>query len=469
MKNDLWHSAMKRATPVTTSVPLDFSSFNAKAQEQSPQKIQEKTPQELNFVEQSDKVSFPSSNQLEKIPLQEKTPQLQMAEEMFSPQLSSMLNSRCPERDLVKDTLPAIHGFTEAQEKAVKQGLPTFQYDKQTFDTQNPKQAKEKFMEYYRARVTFQKEYSFMEKKFSTESRFTPFEQIKFYGNLNQEITQAKDLPTAIFIHQIASEEVFSKNPNREEYNKAYNREEYNTEQYKEYIKERCKLDNYRNLSERLTNYYDLLASSGNPGVYPKDSKFNLMAPFAKSADGYFFPDLLSSGGDIYIHDKRAFIPELAHAFRNKNNALGETGQFIADGLKDILRLKSLGFTPQAQSRNYFNEGKMEYDAHTIVEPALKSYVNGELRTIPEMHFAIDQARQKKGYSFTPAYGVKGKILQGEIDFIDRIIKEKGDSKELQNLKTAAEKQLKSYIQQQQKPKQQRMRYHHGGGGHGGR
>ena len=41
--------------------------------------------------------------------------------------------------------------------------------------------------------------------------------------------------------------------------------------------------------------------------------------------------------------------------------------------------------------------------------------------------------------------------------------------KELQNLKTAAEKQLKSYIQQQQKPKQQRMRYHHGGGGHGGR
>ena len=106
----------------------------------------------------------------------------------------------------------------------------------------------------------------------------------------------------------------------------------------------------------------------------------------------------------------------------------------------------------------------MEYDAHEIVEPALRSYVNGELKTIPEIHFAIKQVRQKKGYSVTPAYGVKGKILQGEIDFIDRIIKEKGDSKELQNLKTAAEKQLKSYIQQQQKPKQQRMRYHHGGG-----
>ena len=449
MKNDLWHSVMKRATPVMTSVLLAFSSFSAKAQEQSPQKIQEKTPQELNFVEQSDKVSFPSSNQLEKIPLQEKTPQLQMAEEMFSQQLSSMLNLLYPERNFVKDTLPAIHGFTEAQEKAIKQGLPTFQYDKQTFDTQNPKQAKEKFMEYYRARVCFQKEYSFMEKKFSTESRFTPFEQIKFYGNLNQEITQAKDLPTTIFIHQIASEAVFPNNPYKKE---------YNTEQYKH--------QHSLLLSERLTKYYDLLAASGNPGVYPKGSKFNLIAPFVNSAANYFIPDLLSSGGNIYLHNvsERAFIAELAHAFRNKNNALGETGQFIADGLKDILRLKSLGFTPQAQSQNYFDEGKMEYDAHEIVEPALRSYVNGELKTIPEIHFAINQVRQKKGYSFTPAYGVKGKILQGEIDFIDRIIKEKGDSKELQNLKTAAEKQLKSYIQQQQKPKQQRMRYHHGGG-----
>lgn len=441
MNNNLWHSVMKRAAPIMTSALVALSSFTAKAQEQNSRKIEEKTPQSLKLVEEDQHTQ------------QEKTPQLQMAEEMFSPELSFILHhSLCSDRDLVKDTLPAIHAFTEAQEKAIKQGLPTFQYDKQTFDAQNPKLAKEKFMEYYRARTFLQKEYSFMGKKFSTESGFRPSEQIKFYGNLNQEITQAKDLPTAIFIHKIASEEVSLRMP----FSKKNNEERYNA----------C---HFLSLSKKLTKYYDLLAASGNPGVYPKGLKFNLIAPFINSSANYFSPNLLS-GGNINLQrtSESTFISELAHAFRNKNNALGETGQFIADGLKDIFTFKNFGFTPEAQSKNYYDKGKMEYDAHEIVEPALQAYVNGKIRTIPEMHFAIDQARQKKGYSFTQAYGVKGKILQGKIDLINRMIQEKGDSKELQNLKTAAEKQLKDYTKEQQKRKLRRT-HHHGGGGHGGR
>ena len=77
-----------------------------------------------------------------------------------------------------------------------------------------------------------------------------------------------------------------------------------------------------------------------------------------------FSPNILSPGGDIYFgHDAASFIAELAHAFRNKNNSLGEIAHFVGDGLKDILTANSLGFTPKAQTKNYSDPGKMQADS----------------------------------------------------------------------------------------------------------
>ena len=102
----------------------------------------------------------------------------------------------------------------------------------------------------------------------------------------------------------------------------------------------------------------------------------------------------------MYLKRNAGFEAELAHAFRNNNNSFGESAQFIRDGLTDILTLNSLGFTPEAQSKNYSDKDKMEYDAHEIVEPAIRGFLSGKIPTIEQMYANIDAERKKQGISY---------------------------------------------------------------------
>ena len=349
------------------------------------------------------------------------------------------------ERDVKKSLSYAVQAFTKAQLEAQQKGLSTFQYDKQVFDAKNPKRAQDKFRYYYIARSFFQKNYEFEGKNFSTESGFSGLEQIKAYGNINEEVMQAKDPQSAVTVHLVAASSVALQADNT----KITDEESRN-----------------QLLANKLTKYYAILKESGNPGIYMTRTKLlDIISFFSKTTTGYFSPNLLFSGGDICLKDlsEDTFLAEVSHAFRNKNNRIGEAGQFIKDGLKDILTGKGLGFTPSAQLDNYDDTGKMEFDAHSIVQPALKDFLEDKTKTMPGVHYEIDKQRQKQGYSVAPALGVRSKILQGKIDCIKQIIEQKGSSKELETLLNAAKKQKENYDKKRARPRQ--IDRSHGGGG----
>lgn len=148
---------------------------------------------------------------------------------------------------------------------------------------------------------------------------------------------------------------------------------------------------------------YQVLDVSGYPKIsYTKD-------------DNSFTADLLDhrrsnyspgSRGHIYINEISDFIPEVAHAYRHQNNLMGERGNFITDGLKDILTLSSVGFSSSAQLKNYTKVGYMEHDTHSIVEPVLYEYISqtpmgsyGEVKTLPEVAATIDMLRHQQNDS----------------------------------------------------------------------
>ena len=138
---------------------------------------------------------------------------------------------------------------------------------------------------------------------------------------------------------------------------------------------------------------------SGYPAIRQRSEDKSPVAWFTGISD-HFTPDVFTSSGTLYLNGSGRLVAELAHAFRNKNNTFGEGAQFIRDGLKDILTFNSLGFTEKAQSKNYSDRDKMEYDTHFIVEPELKDFLAGRIPTIEQMYAQIDKARKKKGISY---------------------------------------------------------------------
>ena len=105
---------------------------------------------------------------------------------------------------------------------------------------------------------------------------------------------------------------------------------------------------------------------------------------------------------------------ELAHAFRNHNNTFGESIQFVRDGFKDIFTFNNAGFTRQAQLENYSDEDKMEYDTHTIVEPALRNYLNGKIPSVEQMYAQIDIQRRRKGISYSQTSSAEEMTQKGK-------------------------------------------------------
>lgn len=143
---------------------------------------------------------------------------------------------------------------------------------------------------------------------------------------------------------------------------------------------------------------YQVLEASGNPEIsYTKDENSITATLWGHGRSNY------SPSGHIYINDASDFVPELSHAFRDNNNVMGEAGNFVVDGLKDIFTLTSVGFSENAQAQNYKKTGYMEHDTHSIVEPVLEQYLvqdplseYGEIKSIDEAAAMIDMIRHQQ-------------------------------------------------------------------------
>lgn len=143
---------------------------------------------------------------------------------------------------------------------------------------------------------------------------------------------------------------------------------------------------------------YQVLEASGNPEIsYTKDENSITATLLGHGRSNY------SPSGHIYINDASDFVPELSHAFRDNNNVMGEAGNFVVDGLKDIFTLTSVGFSENAQAQNYKKTGYMEHDTHSIVEPVLEQYLvqdplseYGEIKSIDEAAAMIDMMRHQQ-------------------------------------------------------------------------
>lgn len=143
---------------------------------------------------------------------------------------------------------------------------------------------------------------------------------------------------------------------------------------------------------------YKVLEVSGNPKIsYIKDENSITATLLGHGRSNY------SPSGHIYINDASDFVPELSHAFRDNNNVMGEAGNFVVDGLKDIFTLTSVGFSENAQAQNYKKTGYMEHDTHSIVEPVLEQYLiqdplseYGEIKSIDEAAAMIDMIRHQQ-------------------------------------------------------------------------
>ena len=148
---------------------------------------------------------------------------------------------------------------------------------------------------------------------------------------------------------------------------------------------------------------YDILDASGNPRIsYTKDDN-SWTAILLEHGRSNYSP---GGRGHIYINDVSDFVPEVSHAFRNKNNFVGETSHFVMDGLKDIFTFSGIGFSQKAQEKNYKKVGYMEHDTHAIVEPVLEQYLvqdpfspYGSIETIAEIFAMIDMLRHQQNDS----------------------------------------------------------------------
>jgi len=205
-------------------------------------------------------------------------------------------------------------------------------------------------------------EFEYNGKKYDLSLDIPPEKQWRYFGNVNEEMTSPLDSETKGWLRKYAK--------------------------------------NQQSPHEVLPRLYKVMEASGNPAIRSLKSDITPVGWIAKNSN-HFTPDVIGTGGTLYLNNSSMIPAELAHAFRNENNTFGEASQFVRDGLKDILTLNSAGFTSEAQRKNYSDKDKMEYDAHEIVEPALNNYLRGKTPTIEQMYSQIDAERKKEGISYS--------------------------------------------------------------------
>lgn len=181
-----------------------------------------------------------------------------------------------------------------------------------------------------------------------------------------------------------------------------------------EMLREIEKLPAYAEMSDR---FYQVCSVSGYPEIKVADTDNGLIGQVMKAArhnemPPHFTPGL-TDGGTIYATQLNDIPAEMAHAFRHQNNLIGEGAHFVLDGLSDLVRFKSLGFTSKAQLNNYDDKTKFENDTHTTVEPEIVNFINGRTATIEQMYAKIDQHRHAKDNRYTLTLTAQKRTNQG--------------------------------------------------------
>ncbi len=333
----------------------------------------------------------------------------------------------------------ATEGFVMAQQKAAHAKQSSFDFDGQSYDIKN---GGAQFAEFLTARQCFEPTYQYNGQEYSTKSQMSAKEQMRTYGNLNEEVMAQKSDPiTKMSMHHIANSEARSQAAasQRAHQDKMYKTLEegvknktITTRAQYDSMMSKIDLDSQKIAQETKTDTFigqfnkmeELRSACNSPQVYPRGAKFSLFElastsnkkpAFGKPVNAFFEPDLTQKSGTLNLPnlDKKNFIEEMGHAFREKTNTYGETSQFVRDGLKDILTLNSFGFTPSAQADNYNEKGKMEYDAHKVVSPVLKDFVDGKIDSMPKVYAKIDQKRKEINEPYTLTDEAKQMTAQG--------------------------------------------------------
>ena len=278
--------------------------------------------------------------------------------------------------------------------RAYKEKKSSFVFDGVTYQTET---AYAENQQLKAARKNEKATYTFMDEEKKACSYYPLQEQMNVFGNTYEEVLAPQDEESKKYLNEYA--QLYTSKPSEELEMKDRLYQLWRVCGYPEI---RNQTEENMTLMGRIIEYNRHGKTAHfKPSLYGKDTVYLIPEHFL--------------GHETFNAEANVdyLLPEIAHAFRHKNNVFGEATQFIGDGLKDILTFKSIGFTPKAQLNNYSNPDRMEYDAHKIVEPALRDFVHGKIKTLEEMYYIIDTERKKNGneYIWTPT--AKEKIAIG--------------------------------------------------------
>ena len=203
---------------------------------------------------------------------------------------------------------------------------------------------------YVAARKAGEKEFMWNNERFNTQNSGTASQQFNMYGNVNSQITSKVD------------------------------------EKTKEKIIKNSFVGNNMD-AEKLERQFALNSLSGSPSykhtaVHPNQeeayakfknqplekSRKEIMDEYRKISNSKIRPQYNAFTNTIYGNSNTA---ETAHAYRNTEKS--EILSFIEDYIKYPY------FSEKKQLAGYTNRDHFEFDTHTIVEPILESYLNGEI------------------------------------------------------------------------------------------
>ena len=279
--------------------------------------------------------------------------------------------------------------------RAYKEKKSSFVFDGVTYQTETADLENQQLKA---ARKNGKATYTFMDEEKKACSYYPLQEQMNVFGNTYEEVLAPQDEESKKYLNEYARLHTSKDSEELEMKDRLYQ------------LWRVCGYPEIRNQTEEnMTLMGRIIEHNRNgktahfkPALYGRDTVYLI-------PERYLGASRLNADGDV-----DDLLPEIAHAFRHKNNVFGEATQFIGDGLKDILTFKSIGFTATAQAQNYNNPDRMEYDTHEIVEPALRGFVHGKIGTLEEMYYLIDEARKKNGNEYTWTSGAKEKIAIGE-------------------------------------------------------
>ena len=289
--------------------------------------------------------------------------------------------------------------------KAKTAQKPYFEFDGNRYRT-DEEEAVSQLQAFVKARQEGKTSYEFNGKRHEACSRYPDQKQQELFGNIWEELRSPQSPETKAILRKCVSE---------------------------------LSLIPMGSVVSPITRMYEICRQSGYPEISETSKANTAMNAILRASYGHdkahYEPSTFGGRGEIYIpvvggewshKNYEDVLGELAHAFRDKNNFFGETAQFVGDGLKDIFTGNGVGFGTNAQAKNYKNPDRMEYDAHEVVEPVLKSYITGMYvrdgksepgpSSIEGVFAKIKEKRAEQGTRYTPTPNAAVKASRGQED-----------------------------------------------------